>query len=134
MGVEHYDNWLAAQEDAHMEREKRMAEAEDAAEDADNEPEPDWTPTCDWRITELHIPLVVPGWANWLCVSPEGAVWAYENKPIITAHGWSLDLDNPDDFRRAWVCEASWWWVDTVAVPDVYANWKTMLYEVKARA
>ncbi len=85
------------------------------------------------RTVTLTMPLAVPGWANWMTVDENGSVWVYEHKPVAGQHTWMLGPGG-DNYRRAMVAECGWWWVDITAVPDVYKDWRTMIYPVPANA
>jgi hypothetical protein len=120
-----FDRFLEAQEDAHMEREKR--DAEQTRDLDDGEAEHANAPA--YRVTSVHLPLVVPGWANWLAIDSNGSVWAFEYKPVAGEDCWDLGPEERN-YRRAMVAESGWWWIDETSVPDVLSEWSTMLYQV----
>ncbi len=41
----------------------------------------------------------LPEWAEYVVVAKSGTVWACENKPDLTAHGWLID-DGDNSFRQ----------------------------------
>lgn len=128
-GNMNFDRFLEAQEDAHMEREKLESESEHTRDLDDGEVEHANVP--QYRVTSIHIPLVVPGWANWLAIDSNGSVWAFEFKPVAGEISWDLGPEERN-YRRAMVAESGWWWVDEASVPDVLSEWQTMLYPVPA--
>ena len=125
-----FDRWLDAQEDEHMEREKQDAEMSGICPVRMTKHQP-CRSTPQYSVTELHMPLVVPGWANWLAIDSNGSVWAFEYKPVAGKDCWDLGPEERN-YRRAMVAESGWWWVDDTSVPDVLAGWRTMLYPVPA--
>jgi hypothetical protein len=82
------------------------------------------------RAATIQLPLAIPSWANWLAIDSAGQVWAYEHKPTAGNYGWELGSANDDDYRRVMVADAGFWWVDVATVPDVYADWRAMLWQV----